>query len=195
MSDALLGMAVLLRALEPIANGVLDLDVIARARLNALAGKRLRLIASSPFAGERTAAESVVTTGAAAITLAFARDRFTLHAGDTQPVDLEMRGTPRALLRALRSGETGNPGFTVQSAGDIELLESFSAALRGLSPDLLAPLRAIVGADATSALHTAGAVAQEVIKRAAATAGPLLDTVGSTLRDIGAVLRRRRSGD
>lgn len=195
MSNALLGMAVLLRALEPIANGVLDLDVIARARLSALARKRLRLIVESPFGADRSAADRGDASGATAITLAFGQDRFTLHAGDTQPVDLEMRGTPRALLHALRSGDTGTEGFAVQAEGNLELLATFSAALRDLSPDLLAPLRAAVGADATSALHTAGAVAQEIAKRAAATAGPLLDSAASALRDIGAVLRRRRPGD
>ena len=187
MSDALLGMSALLHALEPLANGLLDLDVVARARLNALAGKRLRLC---PGTG---AVDPAATS--ASITLAFGTDRFTLHAGDTQPVDLELSGPARALLHALRTGRADDEAFGVRAGGDTELLTAITATLRELSPDLLAPLRSIVGADATSALHTGGALALEVLRRAAAGAGPLLGSSATFLRDIGAMLRRRRSGD
>ena len=183
MSDALLAMSVLLRALEPLANGLVNLDVVARARLHALAGKRLRLCPG-------TAAES-----ASSVTLAFGAERLTLRAGDTLAVDLELSGSPRALLHALRSGRTDDGRFAVGAIGDVALLDAVAAILRELSPDLLAPLRAAVGADAGSALHTGGALAREAGRRLAAGARPLLADSAKVLRDISAMLRRRRSGD
>ena len=189
MSDTLLGLAVLLRTLEPLANGLVDLDVVARARLNALAGKRLRLLPTAPDAAQTSAGTP------ASVTLAFATDRFTLHAGDASPVDLELTGSPRALLHALRCGRTDDAAFTVGAIGDAALLTAIAAMLRELSPDLLAPLRAFVGADAGSALHTGGALARALATRLAASAGPLLDSSAAVLRDLTAALRRRRSGD
>ena len=189
MSDALLGLSLLLRALEPLANGVVDLDVVARARLNALAGKRLRLHPLAPFTHNQP------SSATASVTLAFAAQRFTLHAGDTSPVDLALTGTPLALLHALRNGRFDDAKFIVTADGDVTLLTNIADLLRELSPDLLAPLRAAVGNDVASALHTGGALAREAAKRMATSASPLLASGVTMLRDIGTQLRRRRSGD
>ena len=208
MSDALLGIAALLRGLEPLTNGVVDLDPVARARINALAGKRLRLCPAAP---QTTAAG---TAAAGAVTFAFGAGRFTLHAGDTLPVDLELTGSPRALWHALRTGRAGlnadgdadrnaealadgpagDPTFDIRAEGDLSLLTALAAILRDLSPDLLAPLRAIVGPDAGSALHTGAVLTREVARRVAASVGPLLGGSTALLRDIAAILRRRGPG-
>ena len=212
MSDALLGIAALLRGLEPLANGVVDLDPVARARINALAGKRLRLCPVAP----QTAAAG--TAAAGAVTFAFGAGRFTLHAGDTLPVDLELTGSPRALWHALRTGRAGlnadgnaganadrnaealadgpagDPTFDIRAEGDLSRLTTLAAILRDLSPDLLAPLRAIVGPAAGSALHTGAVLTREVARRVAASVGPLLGGSIVLLRDIAAILRRRGPG-
>ena len=138
-----------------------------------------------------------------------------MHAGDDLPVDLELRGNPLALLRALRNGdiEPAEHGRDpVVCTGDVHLLADVASVLRDLSPDLLAPLRDIAGNDIASALHTGGALARAAAQQLigqlnaqlkgrlngeprdpARSLGP--ENLSTLLQNIGAALRKIRPGE
>jgi len=146
-------------ALAALANASLNLDPSSAARLSALEGRRIRIIAELP-----------PPLGARHFTLQVEAARLRLFPDDTENPNVIVTGTVPDLARWLLTGHTISGGG-LRIEGDTTVLTEAVAVFRGFNPDLAIPLGRILGADTAASLLGAGELALAGLRSAAEAMG------------------------
>ena len=143
-------------ALATLANASLDLDPAGRARLSALEGRRVQIVAELP-----------PPLTARHFTLEVEDARLRLHSRDLDRPNVVVTGSVPDLAQWLLTGETGARGG-LRIDGDTTVLLELAAVFRGFTPDLAGPLSRVVGEETAASLLGAGEMAMAGLRSAAA---------------------------
>jgi ubiquinone biosynthesis accessory factor UbiJ len=127
--------AVLADGLAALANASLDLDPASRARLAALEGYRVQVVAAAP-----------PPLGDQHFGLSVTAGKLRVHARAVERPNVIVRGAPLDLVAWLLAGE-GASGSRLVIDGDGTVLQELTAVLRAFRPDLGAPLERLLGPD------------------------------------------------
>lgn len=129
-------------AIETALRQLFELDPAGRAQAKGLSGSSLAL---------------TLEPGPVHVTLAFHDAGVSAEPGHGEAADASVQLDPTALARLLAEGgeQTGTGGAQIK--GDAELAAAVLNLLRGLRPDLLAPLTKMFGAESA---HVVGEAAQ-----------------------------------
>ena len=142
-------------ALAALANASLNLDPSSTARLSALDGRRIRIVAELP-----------PPAGTRHFTLQVEDARVRLYPQDMENPNVIVSGTVTDLARWLLTGQAGN-GAGLRIEGDTTVLMELAGILRGFRPDLAGPLSKVVGAENAASLLGAGEMALAGLRSAA----------------------------
>lgn len=128
-------------SVEAALSSLLELDPASRAEARTLAGKRLALI---------------LEPGPVSMTLCFEGDGFSVAATAMGDADASVRLDPAAAARIATEGADamGAGGMTIR--GDSALATAVFELLRGLRPDLLAPVGKWFGPESAHVLGESG---------------------------------------
>jgi ubiquinone biosynthesis protein UbiJ len=143
-------------ALAALANASLNLDPASRARLSALEGRRVRIVAELP-----------PPLTAPPFTLEVRDARLEVHLQELNPPNVIVRGSLPDLAQWLLTGATGARGG-LHIDGDTTVLLELAAVLRGFAPDPAGPLGRLVGPETAATLVGAGEMALAGLRSAAA---------------------------
>jgi ubiquinone biosynthesis protein UbiJ len=142
-------------ALAALANASLNLDPSSTARLAALDGRQIRIVAELP-----------PPAGTRHFTLEVADARLRVYPRDMESPNVIVSGTVADLARWLLTGQTG-AGAGLRIEGDTTVLMELAGILRGFRPDLGGPLGKVVGAENAASLLGAGEMALAGLRSAA----------------------------
>lgn len=158
--------AVLADLLGDAANAGLELDPASRARLAALEGREVRLVAELPL-----------PLGTRELSLAVRAGRLRCFARGSERPDVVVRGTgPDLAAWLLRPGGNGPraAGSRLQIDGDGTVLAELEALLRGFRPDPAPVLGRLLGDELADAALGTAELAFAALRSALAGAGQAL---------------------
>lgn len=128
-------------SVEAALTGLLDLDPSSRAEARMLAGKRLALI---------------LEPGPVSMTLCFHGDGLSVEATAMDDADASLRLDPAAAARIAAEGAKAMGAGGVTIRGDTALAAAVFELLRGMRPDLLAPVGNWFGPESAHILGESG---------------------------------------
>lgn len=128
-------------SVEAALTGLLDLDPGSRAEARLLAGKRLALI---------------LEPGPVSMTLCFRDEGISVDATAMEEADASLRLDPAAAARIASEGAAAMGAGGVTIRGDTALAGAVFELLRGMRPDLLAPIGRWFGPESAHVLGESG---------------------------------------
>lgn len=149
----------LVDALAALANASLSLDPASRARLSALEGRSVGVVAELP-----------APLTPRPFTLQVDHARLCLHARALEQPNVIVRGSLPDLAQWLLTGATGGRGG-LHIDGDTTVLLELAAVFRGFTPDPTGPLGRVLGPETAASLVGAGEMAFAGLRSAAAAVG------------------------